>query len=89
MKRNWVKWLCAVAVVGTLCTGMAIGASAEDKEVRVWLGSWWDGEVEWMTQKFAEDNPGYTLSIELQPIANYQDNATSATRRRVPEGAGK
>lgn len=78
MKRNWVKWLCAVAVVGTLCTGMAIGASAEDKEVRVWLGSWWDGEVEWMTQKFAEDNPGYTLSIELQPIANYQDNATSA-----------
>ncbi len=63
----------------TPAEGSETGAdSKEITTVTLWLGSWWDGEVDWLCKQFAEDNPGYELKIELQPIANYQDNATSA-----------
>ena len=80
MKKTWKKFLgvmAAVAVAGMLAGGMTVMAD-DTNEVTIWLGSWWEGEVDWMTEQFAADNPGYSLKIELQPIANYQDNATSA-----------
>jgi len=53
-------------------------AQAPTTEVTVWLGSWWGNDVEWIQKQFAEDNPGYTCKIELQPIANYTENAVTS-----------
>ena len=50
----------------------------ETSNVTIWLGSWWEGEKEWIEKEFAEQNPGYTCTIELQPIANYTENAVTA-----------
>ena len=72
--RRFLVALLAVA----LLLNVAAFAAAESGEVTIWLGSWWENEVEWIETQFAEDNPGYTCHIELQPIANYTENAVTS-----------
>ena len=73
------KILSVILTLSLLLLSCAGTALAEDTtEITVWLGSWWADEVEWIEAQFAADNPGYTCHIELQPIANYTENAVTA-----------
>jgi len=57
---------------------LAIAESSDTTEITIWMGSWWENEVDWIQEQFAKDNPGYTCKIELQPIANYTENAVTS-----------
>lgn len=48
------------------------------QQITVWLGSWWEGEAERLTKEFAEENPGYSVKIELMPVNNYVENAATS-----------
>ncbi len=75
MKTRILSLVLAVILVAAL----PLASLAEStSNVTIWLGSWWEGEKEWIEKDFAAENPGYTCNIELQPIANYTENAVTA-----------
>lgn len=75
---------------GTAGTGTSGGADTSGKggsHVTAWLGSWWADEIPRLEKEFAEENPGYTVSIEPIPINNYIENAITSIVGGTPPDA--
>ncbi len=76
-----LKRTLAILFVLILTLSFVVGgltAGAEGKLVTAWLGDWWANEVERLERDFAAQNEGYTLKIELMPVNNYVENASTA-----------
>lgn len=49
-----------------------------EHSITIWHGSWWEAQVPMIETDFAKKYPGYTVKVELMPIANYLENAATA-----------
>ncbi|MFA9381614.1 MAG: ABC transporter substrate-binding protein [Acetanaerobacterium sp.] len=56
----------------------ATPAEGDATQITVWLGSWWADEAPRLEEEFAKANLGYTAKIELMPINNYVENASTS-----------
>lgn len=76
--RTSKRMVSLILTLLLICSVPVFSFAEDTTEITVWMGSWWSGQVDWMQEQFAKDNPGYTCKIELQPIANYTENAVTA-----------
>jgi multiple sugar transport system substrate-binding protein len=80
-KLSMVLCACAVLVLIAGCNkqkASSTGTGLQPTHVTVWHGSWWEPEKEHVEREFAEENPGWTVTVELQPINAYLENAVTA-----------
>jgi multiple sugar transport system substrate-binding protein len=92
------KVALVMVIIVALTMGVWAGGSSEKaaapaatpaspQTFNVWLGSWWQPAVADIEARFAKDNPGYIAKIQLQPVNNYLDNATTAIVGGTPPEA--
>jgi multiple sugar transport system substrate-binding protein len=74
-------------VIGLIALVAAVSFAAGSNAITVWLGSWWQNAVPDIQARFAKDNPGYSVTIQLQPVNNYLENATTAILGGTPPDA--
>jgi multiple sugar transport system substrate-binding protein len=72
-----MKKLSLFLVLTLLMTLLAPVALAE-QNINVWMGSWWAPFIPTIEEKFAADNPGYTVHVEPVPINNYLENVVTS-----------
>ncbi len=77
--------LAKVAASGS--TESSATSSGPHPTLTVWLGSWWQSAVPDIQDRFAKDNPGYSVKIQLQPVNNYLENATTSIAGGTPPEA--
>ncbi len=76
-----------LAVMLLITLGSVVGVFAASTSITVWLGSWWQAVVPDIQARFARDNPGYSVNIQLQPVNNYLENATTSILGGTPPDA--
>ena len=79
--------VAALALAG--CSGAApatssSSAAAASGKVTIWVGSWWQPNIDAIQTAWKKDHPKITLDIEPLPIANYADKFTSAALGGTP-----
>jgi multiple sugar transport system substrate-binding protein len=77
----------AITLASCSSSPKSSATSSGSKNVTVWLGSWWKDQVPSIEKNFAQDNPGYTVKIQLEPIDNYLENAVTAIVGGTPPDA--
>ena len=59
-------------------------AAAPSGTVTIWVGSWWQPNIDAIQTAWKKDHPEITLDLQPLPIANYADKFTSAALGGTP-----
>ncbi|WP_170854180.1 ABC transporter substrate-binding protein [Microlunatus flavus] len=76
-----------LALALAACSGGASPAASDGPAsgtVTVWVGSWWEPNVQAIQTAWKADHPEITLDLELLPISGYADKFTSSALGGTP-----
>jgi multiple sugar transport system substrate-binding protein len=82
MKKNLLG-IVVVMIILNLCLSSVVFA-AEKIEMKVWMGSWWEGSAPLIVEEFEKAYPQYDLKIDALPLSGYFDSATAAILAGAP-----